>query len=44
LQVPDTKGEVWSKKDLALLEKDQVREHLNKLDLHKSIGCGGMNP
>jgi len=42
-QVPKTE-EVWRKKELALLKKDQVREYLNKQDLCKSMGPGGMNP
>jgi len=26
------------------VEEDQVREHLNKLDVHKSMGPEGMHP
>jgi len=25
---------VWSKEDLHLIEEDQIREHLNKLNIH----------
>lgn len=36
-----TQRKVWSKKDLPLVEKIQVREYLSKPDLHKwgLIGC-----
>ncbi|KFP54076.1 RNA-directed DNA polymerase from mobile element jockey, partial [Cathartes aura] len=27
-----------------LVEEDQVREHLNELDIHKSMGPDGMHP
>jgi len=33
-----TTGKFWSKEDLPWVEQDQVREHLNKLDIHKSMG------
>lgn len=36
-QAPETWGKVWSKADLALLEKDLIKEHLNNLDKHKSL-------
>jgi len=26
---PETRGQVWHKEDLSLVEEDQVREHLN---------------
>jgi len=29
---------VWNTEDLPLVEDDQVREYLSKLDKHKSIG------
>ncbi|PKU40121.1 rna-directed dna polymerase from mobile element jockey- hypothetical protein [Limosa lapponica baueri] len=32
------------KKDLLLVEEDQVREQLTKLDIHKSMGPDGMLP
>ncbi|KFV81059.1 hypothetical protein N308_12220, partial [Struthio camelus australis] len=31
-------------KDSPLVEEDQVREHLSRLDIHKSIGPPGMQP
>lgn len=34
----ETTGKIWDKKDLPLVEKDQVRERLNRLETHKSIG------
>lgn len=34
-QVPETSGKVRSKEDLPLVDKDQVREHSNKLDIYK---------
>ncbi|GAB0204486.1 mitochondrial enolase superfamily member 1 [Grus japonensis] len=36
--------EVWRKEDLPLVKEDQVREHLGKLDIHKSMGPDGMHP
>lgn len=33
-QVPETRGNVWSKDDLPLVEEDQVREHLDKTYTH----------
>lgn len=33
-----TKGKVWSKEDLLLVEEDQVRDYLSKLDILKSMG------
>lgn len=36
-----TTGKVWSKEVLFLAEKEQVREHLNRLDVHKSIRSYG---
>ncbi|GAB0208992.1 mitochondrial enolase superfamily member 1 [Grus japonensis] len=35
---------VQRKEDLPLVEEDQVREHLGKLDIHKSTGPDGMHP
>lgn len=43
-QAPATTGEVWSKEELFLAEKEQAGEHLNSLDIHKSIGPYGMHP
>ena len=36
--------EAWRKEDLPLVEKDRVRDHLSKLDTHKSKGPDGMHP
>jgi len=41
-QVPN--GKLQKKEDLPLVEEDQVREHLNKLDIQKSMRPGGMCP
>ncbi|GAB0207557.1 mitochondrial enolase superfamily member 1 [Grus japonensis] len=35
---------VLQKEDFPLIEEDQVREHLGKLDTHKSMGPDGMHP
>ncbi|GAB0180635.1 mitochondrial enolase superfamily member 1 [Grus japonensis] len=35
---------VWRKEDLPLFEEDRVREHLGKLNTHKSMGPDGMHP
>ena len=37
------KGKVWSKEDTPLVEEDQVREHLNKLDICKSMEPDGLH-
>ena len=42
-QVPEAREKVWSKEDLPSMEEDQVREHLNKTDIHNSIGPDKMN-
>ncbi|PKU46621.1 rna-directed dna polymerase from mobile element jockey- hypothetical protein [Limosa lapponica baueri] len=36
--------EVWMKEDFPLVEEDQVREQLSKLDICKSMGPDGMHP
>lgn len=36
--VPETRGKVWSKEDLPSAEENQIKEHLSKLDIHKSMG------
>jgi len=33
-----------SKEDVPLVEKDQVREYLSKLDKHKPLGPDQMHP
>ncbi|GAB0208054.1 mitochondrial enolase superfamily member 1 [Grus japonensis] len=35
---------VWRKEDLPLVEEDWVRDHLGKLDIHKSMDHNGMHP
>lgn len=40
-QVVETIEEVWS---LLLLKEDQVRKHLNNLDIHKYIEVEKMHP
>ncbi|GAB0208357.1 mitochondrial enolase superfamily member 1 [Grus japonensis] len=35
---------VLRKEDLPLVDKDRVRDHLGKLDIHKSMGPDGMHP
>lgn len=37
-QALETSGKVWSSEDLASVEKDQVREHLNKINVRKAMG------
>lgn len=37
-QALETSGKVRSSEDLASVEKDQVREHLNKIAVRKSMG------
>lgn len=34
---------VWRKKHIPLVKEDQVREHLNRLDIGKSMGPNGMH-
>lgn len=34
----------WSKEEFCLVEKDHIRDYLNKLDIHKSMGADGMHP
>lgn len=41
-QVPEKN--IWGKDDAPLVEKGQVREYLNKLDIHKAVGPDGMHP
>lgn len=36
-------GEVWSKKDIALVDEDQVREYSSWLGIHKSMGLDDMH-
>ncbi|PKU44861.1 rna-directed dna polymerase from mobile element jockey-like [Limosa lapponica baueri] len=36
--------EVWTKEDLPLVEEDQVRDQLRRLDIHKSMGPDRIHP
>jgi len=40
----EVREEAWRKENLPLVEKDRVRDHLSKLDTHKSMGSDGMHP
>lgn len=42
-QVPEASLNICSKENVPLVEEDQMREHLSKLDIHKSIGPDGIN-
>ncbi|PKU43329.1 rna-directed dna polymerase from mobile element jockey- hypothetical protein [Limosa lapponica baueri] len=44
LQTLEVTEKVWMKEDFALVEEDQVREQLSKLDIRKSMGPKGMHP
>ena len=43
-QTLETREEAWRKEDFPLVEEDWVRDHLGKLDTHKSMGPDGMHP
>ncbi|GAB0177485.1 mitochondrial enolase superfamily member 1 [Grus japonensis] len=43
-QTPEVEEKVLQKEDLLLVKEDQVREHLGKLDTHKSMDPDGMHP
>ncbi|GAB0177898.1 mitochondrial enolase superfamily member 1 [Grus japonensis] len=43
-QVLETKGKDWSKKDVPLIEEDQIREYLSNMDTHKPMGPDGIHP
>ncbi|GAB0208323.1 mitochondrial enolase superfamily member 1 [Grus japonensis] len=43
-QTLEGREKVLQKEDLPLVEEDRVREHLGKLDIHKSMGPDGMHP
>lgn len=43
-QAPDRKGKVWNKEDLPSVEKDQPREHLNKLNTYNSVRPDRLHP
>jgi len=41
---PREQGKVWSKEEVPSVEKDEVREYLHNLDIHKSMDADGMHP
>jgi len=43
-QAPTTREKVWSKEDIPLVEMDQLREYINRVDKRKSMGPDGMHP
>ena len=43
-QTLEVREKVWRKQDLPLVEEDRVRDHLGKLNTHKSMGPDGMHP
>ena len=43
-QAPEASEEACGKEDLLSVEEDRVREHLNKLDIHESMGPNRMYP
>ncbi|PKU40435.1 rna-directed dna polymerase from mobile element jockey-like [Limosa lapponica baueri] len=43
-QTLEAQGKVWREEDFPSVEGDWVRDHLAKLDIHKSMGPEGMHP
>ncbi|PKU47387.1 rna-directed dna polymerase from mobile element jockey-like [Limosa lapponica baueri] len=43
-QTLETRGKVWREEDFPSVGEDWVRDHLAKLDIHKSMGPDGMHP
>jgi len=43
-QALQVREKAWQKDDSPLVEEDCVRDHLSKLDSHKSMGPNGMHP
>ncbi|GAB0205019.1 mitochondrial enolase superfamily member 1 [Grus japonensis] len=43
-QTLEVREKVWRKEDFPLVEEGCVREHLGKLNIHKSMGPDGMHP
>lgn len=41
---PEARLNDLGKEDVSLVEKSQVREHLSRLDIHKSPGSDRMHP
>lgn len=44
LGIPEPRLNDWEQGGCAFGRKEQVREYLSKLDIHKSMGCDGMHP
>lgn len=42
-QTLETRGTIWSREDITLVQEDQVREYLSKLNAYKSMGPNGMH-
>jgi len=40
----ELREKAWRKEDLPLVEEDQIRDCLSKLDTHKVMGPDGMHP
>jgi len=43
-QALEVREEAYKEDDFPLVEEDCVRDHLNNLDIHKSMGPDGMHP
>ena len=43
-QTQETREEIQRKEDFPLVKEDQVRDHLNKPNIHRSMGPDGMHP
>ena len=43
-QPPEEREKIWRKEDFPLVEEDWVRDHLGKLDPHRSMGPDGTHP
>lgn len=43
-QACETRGKVWSREDLPMLEEDQTMQCLDKPDIHKFRGPNGVHP
>lgn len=39
-----SQGKVYNQEDLLLIEEEQVREHINKLDIYKTMRLNGVYP
>ncbi|PKU48001.1 rna-directed dna polymerase from mobile element jockey-like [Limosa lapponica baueri] len=43
-QTLEAREKVWRKEDFPLVKENRVRDHLGKLNTHKSMGPNGMHP